>query len=118
MRRHVEDSIQLAVAQHIRARGVPGLVAFHVPNGGRRNAREAARLKGMGVLAGVSDWILVYGGKVFALELKAPGGRASESQMAFIANMEAQGAFTCIAEGLDRAIATLESWCLLRGAAA
>jgi hypothetical protein len=31
--------------------------------------------------------------------------------------MEAAGAFTAIAEGLDRALAVLESWGLLRGRA-
>jgi hypothetical protein len=31
--------------------------------------------------------------------------------------MERAGAYCCIAEGLDRALAVLEAWGLLRGAA-
>jgi len=33
-------------------------LAFHCPNGGFRNAREAARLKGLGVRAGVPDVLI------------------------------------------------------------
>lgn len=110
-----EDAIQKAVFQHIRARGAPGLVAWHTPNGGKRKPIEAAIFKGLGVRAGVSDIIAVHAGRIFALELKAEGGRASEAQMEFIADIERAGAFACVAVGLDRAIATLEAWGLLRG---
>jgi hypothetical protein len=41
------------------------------------------------------------------------GGRATESQLAFLADMERAG--TCLAEGLDRALKELEVWGLLRG---
>ena len=111
-----EDAIQRAVFDHIGAHGAPGLVAWHTPNGGKRNAVEAARFKAMGVRPGVSDLVAVHDGRIFALELKAPGGRPTEAQLEFIADMERAGAFTCVAEGLDQALAVLESWGLLRGA--
>jgi hypothetical protein len=47
--------------------------------------------------------------------LKAPGGRLSEAQLEFLARFNDAGGHTAIAEGLDRAIAVLESWHLLRG---
>ena len=104
-------------------RGVPGVVWWHTPNGaqlgGKRNRKgtaiQGARLKGLGVRPGVSDIIAVHEGKIFALELKAPGGRPTESQLEFVAEMSKAGAFTCIAEGIDEAIKTLETWGLLRG---
>jgi hypothetical protein len=111
-----EDAIQRAVFDHIGAHGAPGLVAWHTPNGGKRNAVEAARFKGMGVRPGVSDLVAVHDGRIFAQELEAPGGRPTEAQLEFIADMERAGAFTCVAEGFDRALAVLESWGLLRGA--
>lgn len=114
--RRPEDAIQRAVFQHIRARGVPGLVAWHTPNGGKRKPIEAAIFKSMGVRAGVADIIAVHQGKIFALELKAEGGRPSESQLEFLADIEKQGAFTAMPRGLDAALATLEAWGLLRGA--
>jgi hypothetical protein len=52
----------------------------------------------------------------YAPEIKAPCGRATAAQLEALAEMEAAGAFTCVAEGLDRALAVLEQWRLLRGA--
>jgi hypothetical protein len=110
-----EASLQRAVFQHLHARGAPGCFAFHVPNGGFRKPVEAAILKGIGVVAGVPDVVAIYQGRTYALELKADGGRATQKQLETIAAMEAAGAYTCIAEGLDRALAVLEAWGLLRG---
>ncbi len=114
--RRPEQALQRAVVEHLRLRGVKGLVFFHVPNGGARRRIEAGILKGMGVRAGVSDLILVHAGKIFAMEFKAPGGRATEAQMAFLSDIDAAGAFTAMPEGLDAALATLEAWGLLRPA--
>jgi hypothetical protein len=110
-----EDNIQRAVFQHIRVRGVPGLVAWHTPNGGARKPIEAAILQGLGVRAGVSDVIAVYESKVFALELKSEHGRASDAQLEFLADIEKAGALTAISHGIDSALKTLEAWGLLRG---
>ena len=110
-----EDQIQRAVFQHIRLRGVPGLVAWHTPNGGKRKPIEAAIFKGLGVRSGVSDIIAVHDGKIFALELKAEGGRPTETQLEFLADMSRAGAFTGLVTGIDQAIKTLETWGLLRG---
>jgi hypothetical protein len=109
-----ETKIQCAVIAHLKARGAPGVFAFAVPNGGYRKPVEAAILKGMGVTSGVPDIIAVHRGRVFALELKADGGRATNKQLACIAALREAGAVTSIAVGLDAALATLESWGLLR----
>jgi hypothetical protein len=111
-----EQQIHRAVVQHLRQRGAPGVVFIHVPNGGKRKPIEAAIFKSLGVRAGASDLLLWHDRKSFALELKSPDGRATESQLEFLADMEKAGAFTCLAEGLDRALAALEKWELLRGA--
>jgi hypothetical protein len=49
------------------------------------------------------------------MELKPEGGRATPKQLEVLAQLEAAGAFCCIAEGLDRALATLETWGILKG---
>jgi len=113
--RRPEQAIHRAVAQHLRTRAVSGLVWFHVPNGGHRGKVEASILKSMGVRAGVSDFIFVHAGRIFALELKAEGGRATEAQMQFLADIDRAGAFTALPTGLSAALATLESWGLLKG---
>jgi hypothetical protein len=112
-----EAAIQRAVFQHLRARAAPGVFAFHPANGGFRKPIEAAILKGLGVVAGVPDVIMIHEGRCYAIEIKAPGGRATPKQLEAIAAMEAAGAYCCIAEGLDEAIAVLESWQLLKGRA-
>jgi hypothetical protein len=107
--------IQRAVFQHLHARGAPGCFAFHPANGGYRKPAEAAIMKGLGVTAGVPDVIAIHEGCCYAIEIKAEGGRPTQKQLEAIAAMEAAGAYTCIAEGLDRALAVLERWGLLVG---
>jgi hypothetical protein len=51
------------------------------------------------------------------LELKAPKGKPTEAQLEFRDSISGQGAYTCIAEGLDEALMALELWGLLRAAA-
>ena len=98
---------------------------LHVPNGGSRDIREAANLKRMGALAAASDLLLFRPGACprcgtarlegFALELKSDGGRPSEAQLNFMARFAAAGGHTCFASDIDRALAVLEAWQLLRG---
>jgi hypothetical protein len=114
-RKHPEQTIQRAIFQHLRARGAPNVFAFHPANGGYRKPVEAKILQGLGVRSGVPDVIAIHQGRVYALELKAEGGRATPKQLTAIAAMEAAGAYCCIAEGLDRALAVLERWGLLKG---
>lgn len=112
--RRPEEALQRAIVEHLHVRGVPGLVFWHTPNGGGRSKAESGILKAMGVRPGVSDLILVHRGKIFALELKAEGGRASEAQMKFLSDIDHAGAFTAMPTGLDAALATLEAWGLLK----
>jgi hypothetical protein len=116
-----EQQIQKAVVQHLRQRGVPGLVFLHPNNNiarrGRRGAIQGGIAKGMGVRAGASDLLLWRAGHAYALELKAPGGATTEAQDQFLMDMDRAGAFTCVCEGLDRALGVLEQWGLLKGQA-
>jgi hypothetical protein len=75
-----EQQIQRAVFEHLALRGAPAMFAFHPANGGWRSRVEAAILKGMGVRAGVPDIIAIKGGRCYALELKAIGGRLTPVQ--------------------------------------
>ena len=110
-----EAAIQRCVFQHLRARGAPGVFAFHPANGGYRKPVEAAIMKGLGVVAGVPDVIAIHNGRVFAMELKAEGGRASDKQLATMAALREAGAIVAVAESIDRALACMEAWGLLSG---
>jgi hypothetical protein len=115
--RRPEQTIQRAVFEHLAVRRVPGVFAFHPANGGWRSRPEAAILKGLGVVAGVPDIILVRDGRAYALELKAQGGRLSDAQRQAHGALRAAGAEVATAIGLDDALAQLEDWGLLKGSA-
>ena len=76
-----EAAIQRCVFQHLRARGAPGVFAFHPANGGYRKPIEAAMLKAMGLVAGVPDVIAIHQGRVYGRELKAEGGKPTPKQV-------------------------------------
>jgi len=115
--RSPEVQIHAAVVAHLRLRAKPDVLWLHVPNGGKRDKISAAILKRMGTLAGAADLLFWHQGNAFALELKAPGGRLSELQLKFQARFNDAGGHTAVAEGLDRALACLEAWGLLKGRA-
>ena len=110
-----EAQIQKAVLAHLKARGAKDMVYWHTPNGGKRNVIEAVRFKAMGVRPGVSDLIFLRNGEAFALELKAADGRPTENQLKFLSDFRNAGGHAVCAEGLNEAIAILETWKLLTG---
>lgn len=114
-RQRPEQQIQRAVFAHLRARGAPGIFAFHPANGGYRTPREAAIFKGLGVVPGTPDIIIIKQGYAFALELKADGGKLSDTQRSTIDALRTAGAVAEVAIGLDAALAWLEGHHLLRG---
>ena len=65
-------------------------MVFAVPNGGKRHAGEARRLKEQGVLAGVPDLIVVSRWPT-AIEMKQIGAKPSAAQTACHGEMIARG---------------------------
>lgn len=90
VRRSSEDVEQQAVIQWARMSSgrYPELALLHhIPNGGNRNAREGAKLKRMGVLAGAPDLHLPAArGRYHSLyiEMKFDDGRLLKSQREFL----------------------------------
>jgi len=82
--RHDEDDLQEDVIKFMRASLPEDIVFFAVPNGGRRNPREGARLKRQGVLAGVADLIVLFPrGDVLFIELKVGRNSQQATQKTF-----------------------------------
>src|SRR5262249_48586839 len=71
-------------------------------------------LKGLGVVPGVTDIIVIHGGHCYALELKTESGRLTPIQIETQERMRAAGATVATATGLDEALAALARWRLLR----
>lgn len=116
-RQSPETELHRAVVAHLETRGVPGLLWFHVPNGGLRTVRGAVALKRLGTKAGVADLLLFYDGDHFALELKAPGKKARPSQQEFLEDWRLSGGHAICSSNLDESISWLEGWGLLLGCA-
>jgi hypothetical protein len=118
-RRNISEyDVQAAVVAQVRARGVPGLVFWHTPNGmfAGNGARTVARMKKIGMRPGVADLIFLHLRQTFLLELKATArSRVEPEQAAFLSAAAFTGAHVSIATGLDAAIQQLERWGLLRG---
>ena len=110
-----EDEVQRTLIAHFAARRTPGVFVFHVPNGGWRSPIEAKILKGLGTRAGGPDLFAIHRGQIFALEIKTENGRATDAQWQAIEDLRAAGAHAEVCYGLDRALAQLEQWGLLKG---
>jgi hypothetical protein len=86
-RRHLEDdqAVDLIRWRDLHKRKYPELgLLYHCPNGGFRNAREGARLKAQGVLAGIPDYHLPIARQDWHsayFELKAGKGKPTEAQL-------------------------------------
>ncbi len=99
-----ESQIQKALikwwAVACRGHGIPEFLLFAIPNGGKRDVVTATNLKREGARSGTSDLFLSvptarYHG--LYIEMKRPGGAASEAQMQFLAEVSNRGyaAFLC-----------------------
>lgn len=106
-----EAQIQKSVFEHLRKRGMPNLVAWHVPND--RSSRRKAGYK-----AGAHDVHALHAGKFFTLELKVERGEVSVEQLLFRDQINDAGGYSHIAYGLPEALRCLEGWGLLRKEAA
>lgn len=87
-----ESQIQTDIVKGIRLFYANELFAFAVPNGGKRNVREAVAMKRTGTVAGVSDLIVLgNNSKAFFVEVKTDKGKLSEPQMDFKKLVESKG---------------------------
>jgi hypothetical protein len=109
-----EEQIHKAVISHLAARSEPGAFWWHTPNGGKRHVAEAVKFKALGVVAGVPDLLILKGGKLYGLELKATKGRLTPSQGLVMLHMESCGAQVAVAHSIDEALVTLEFWGILK----
>ena len=111
-----EDQEQITVFNWIaysKAKYPELAFCFHVPNGGSRNVIEAAKLKRMGVLAGVPDIHLPVPSKGFNalyIELKTATGRVTKEQAKFGEFITNQGGLWVVCRGAQAAIKQIKDY--------
>ena len=92
----------------------PGLELMHaISNGGKRDAREAARLKREGVKAGIPDIFLPVTQGIYAglyIEMKSEKGRLSPAQRDMLQELKAQGYAVCVCRGCEEAVGAIKDY--------
>ncbi|GGH14590.1 hypothetical protein GCM10007036_14010 [Alsobacter metallidurans] len=106
-----EDAIQIAIVTYLRMVLPRVAKVFHVPNGGKRNKSEAAKLKAMGVLPGVPDiLIMVPPGRLYLAEVKSGKGTLEPEQQEFAREALQMGFGWCCVRSIDDMRKALAVW--------
>jgi len=85
----------------------------HIPNGGSRNKLEAVKLKQMGVKAGVADLCLPFPKGIYCglyIEMKFGDNRRTDTQKAFLRDMEEAGHFVATCYSAEEAIGVITEY--------
>lgn len=101
--RQREAELQRACVRWFRMQ-YPQHLLFHIPNGGRRNAREAAFLKSEGVTAGIPDLFLAAGRHGFNglfIEMKAGRNTATPAQKEMMVRLGLAGYLCVVCRSFD-----------------
>lgn len=84
---HLESDLQINCIRWFRLQHPRfDKLLFAVPNGGKRNAREALRLKYEGAVPGVSDLLFLFPNKLYnflCIEMKINTTKQSDNQKIF-----------------------------------
>jgi hypothetical protein len=107
-----EDSLTISVATFLRMQ-YPDVLAFHIANERKTSPRHGAKLKRMGVLAGVSDFFIAEARRGFNgmfLELKIKPNKLTENQKTFIQKAQRKGYKAYVAYDIDEAIKVIEEY--------
>jgi len=86
----------------------PRHIIYSVPNGGKRDAREAKKLNNTGLLKGTSDLVIDTGSKIIYCEVKTPKGVQSDDQIDFQHRANSLGRDYIMPRSLDQFIALIE----------
>jgi hypothetical protein len=109
--RYPEDDLQMVVAEYLDMFLPKEIRWWHVPNGGKRDPREGARFKKMGVKAGVVDnHFLMPDGKLAVIELKIRPNKPTDEQHQFLAAVITTSGMGAVAYSLDEVLTTLNGW--------
>lgn len=104
-----ERKLQIEAVDAIR-RMFPHVLCIHVPNGGKRHAREGANFKRMGVTAGVPDLILWWDGGHGVIELKHGKNDLQDTQRVILNQLSGFGVRNAVCRTLDEVVQALHCW--------
>ena len=97
-----ENREQMLLIQWFK-RNHPGILIFHIPNGGYRRPSEAAKLKAMGLTPGIPD-LFIPEWRLFIEMKRTKGGKLSDDQISVIKHLQCVNYCVNIAHGHEQAI--------------
>jgi len=95
--KHLEDNLQTGCVLWFKSQ-YPNILIHHSPNGGYRNAREAARFKQMGTQSGFPDLFIAAAKKGYNglyIELKTGKNKPTDKQLSVMQKLENEG-YKCV----------------------
>ena len=109
-----EDDICIRLMYHIRKEYPQNRwQVFHVANEGKRKPQYRAKLAKLGVLAGVSDYVITKpsgGYPCLFLEIKTSDGRPSNDQLTFLREQRLNGHMGLISYGYEESKYIIDEW--------
>lgn len=108
-----ESQEQQAVIKYCDLKHIP---IFHIPNGGSRNAREAANLKKQGVRPGIPDLMLPVAKQGYHglfIEMKVGYNKPTENQEKWMDLLSKNGYLVKTCWGADEAINLITNYMYL-----
>lgn len=110
-----EQTLQIEVADFLRATTIPPARWWFVPNGANLSVVQRAKFQQMGLTSGVHDlhfaWSTPNYGPMFGtIELKAGKGKLSDNQKQFWDDMWANGHKCGMATNLKEVVDLLNAW--------
>jgi hypothetical protein len=112
-----EHKLQVALMDYLAIAALPDIHYFAIPNQSNRHIANAAKMKAEGVRAGSPDiCVMLPGGKVAWLEMKAPNGQLSAAQKWFRDLAARLGHHWGMAKSVDEALVLLTKWGALKSA--
>lgn len=113
-----EQQLHFRIAELLRRQPNHHVVGWHT-NNNPRSAKDGARLKRMGMRAGVADWLFLVPNEsdpasLYSLELKTEKGRPSPEQLDWKNYINDVGHYAEIAYGWDHAIRILGAWDIIK----
>jgi hypothetical protein len=105
-----EDALQVYVANFLTAALPADCWWKAIPNGGWRAKKTAARLRATGTKPGAHDLEILWGGRLYTIELKVGKNTMSKDQKEVAAKVVASGGVWACCRSVLEVEAALSSW--------
>ncbi len=97
-----EDQLEKLVTDYLAIALPDDVVTWHTPNGGYRlSVAMRAKIKRLGVVAGIPDRMFLYNGQLSFIEMKAPKGKISKAQTQMMMRLKLAGATGRVCRSLE-----------------